>query len=339
MIFMVVNVLSSLILVKQIQRLTESRWCIPKQVDLCHRAFERSGDSQSGQIVLCGRARMESIWVTEDNSAVQFSSTQVRPTMTKKDKTMVYRAPALDKGLEILELLAEVKAPMTLTQIASVLNRSRSELYRMTAVLVDRGYLVRDASNDALHISNRLFDLGMKASPVGTLVEVAFPTLHSLSEATRQSCHLAVASGYRMVVIARVESPSNVGIAVRVGHHLDLYESGSGLALLAWMPENQREETLQRYSHSGSKFDRRKLDSMLQRGRKLGYLRSKSSLVESVEDLSCPVFMGDHEHVIASLTVPYLKGKAAEVTVKDTLQHLQQAAAELSTLSVRHGGF
>ncbi|MEJ8568029.1 IclR family transcriptional regulator [Elongatibacter sediminis] len=259
--------------------------------------------------------------------------------MTSKEKTPAYRAPALEKGLEILELLADIKEPMTLTQIAAELNRSRSELYRMTAVLVERGYLTRDPSSDELHISNRLFDLGMKASPVGTLVEEAFPTLHRLSERTRQPCHLAVVSGYRMVVVARVESPSNVGIAVRVGHNLDLYESGSGLALLAWMDEDERSALLDRYEKRTGGFDRESLEAELKRGRRSGYLRHKSSLVQGVEDLSCPVFLGEREHVIASLTVPYLKGRAAEVSVKDTLTHLREASRELSTLGARHGGF
>ncbi|ANO50579.1 IclR family transcriptional regulator [Woeseia oceani] len=259
--------------------------------------------------------------------------------MAKKEKSTVYRAPALDKGLEILELLADVKEPMTLTQIASVLNRSRSELYRMTAVLVERGYLIRDTASDALSISNRLFDLGMLASPVGTLVEAAFPTLHALSEATLQSCHLAVASGNRMVVIARVESPSSVGIAVRVGHHLDLYESGSGLTLLAWMDEEQRTRLLRRYSKQNGDIDIDEMNNTLDKARRKGYVRRKSSLVQSVEDLSCPVFMGDHEHVIACLTVPFLKGRAAAVPVADALQHLMDASKALSALSPRYGGF
>ncbi|MFB1033975.1 MAG: helix-turn-helix domain-containing protein, partial [Sinobacterium sp.] len=40
----------------------------------------------------------------------------------------VYSAPALEKGFEILELLAEKKAPMALAQISLELNRSKSEL-------------------------------------------------------------------------------------------------------------------------------------------------------------------------------------------------------------------
>lgn len=259
--------------------------------------------------------------------------------MVKKKKSVVYRAPALDKGLEILELLAETKEAMSLTQIASVLNRSRSELYRMTAVLVDRGYLMSEPGSDDLRISNRLFDLGMQASPVGTLVEAAFPTLHALSESTQQSCHLAVASAYRMVVIARVESPSSVGISVRVGHHLDLYESGSGLVLLAWMEEAERTQLLKQYRKSTSPAEGKELGSTLERARKNGYVRRKSALVQSVEDLSCPIFMGNHEYVIASLTVPYLKGRGAEVPVSKSLKCLLAASEELSAMSVRHGGF
>ena len=43
-------------------------------------------------------------------------------------KPRTYTAPALEKGLEILELLADVKEPLTLVQIAAKLNRSKSEL-------------------------------------------------------------------------------------------------------------------------------------------------------------------------------------------------------------------
>ena len=281
----------------------------------------------------------QSVIATAIMNASAASGHLASETMTKKKKATVYRAPALDKGLEILELLADVKQPMTLTQIASVLKRSRSELYRMTAVLVDRGYLLRDPASDELMISNRLFDLGMQASPVGTLVEAAFPTLHALSEATEQSCHLAVASGNRMVVVARVESPSSVGISVRVGHHLDLYESGSGLTLLAWMEEDERAELLERYSSESGNIDRAELEEVLSRARKKGYFRRKSALVTSVEDLSCPVFMGDHKHVIACLTVPFLKSRTAKVDVSEALKHLVTASQTLSSLSARHGGF
>ena len=42
-----------------------------------------------------------------------------------------YRAPALDKGLDMIELLATREEGMTLKDIATALGRSPTELYRM----------------------------------------------------------------------------------------------------------------------------------------------------------------------------------------------------------------
>ena len=54
-----------------------------------------------------------------------------------------YRAPALDKGLDILELLAGVDGGLTQAEIAKKLDRSPNEFYRMLDRLVRRGYVTR----------------------------------------------------------------------------------------------------------------------------------------------------------------------------------------------------
>jgi DNA-binding IclR family transcriptional regulator len=48
-----------------------------------------------------------------------------------KDDADRYRAPALDKGLDILELLAEQKEGLTRAEITKLLGRNASEMYRM----------------------------------------------------------------------------------------------------------------------------------------------------------------------------------------------------------------
>lgn len=57
--------------------------------------------------------------------------------MTKQ--TPQYRAPALDKGLDILELLASSAAPMSINAISEGVSRSRGEIFRMLLVLEERG--------------------------------------------------------------------------------------------------------------------------------------------------------------------------------------------------------
>ena len=54
-----------------------------------------------------------------------------------------YRAPALDKGLDILELLSSVDGGLTQSEIAKKLGRSPNEFYRMLDRLVRRGYVTK----------------------------------------------------------------------------------------------------------------------------------------------------------------------------------------------------
>ena len=46
-----------------------------------------------------------------------------------------YRAPALDKGLDILELISRATEPMSIGMITQALGRSTGELFRMIQVL------------------------------------------------------------------------------------------------------------------------------------------------------------------------------------------------------------
>lgn len=250
-----------------------------------------------------------------------------------------YTAPALEKGFEILELLADLQKPMSLSQISLTLERSKSEIYRMVAALEKRGYLTRNEGGELFHITNKLFDLGMKVPPVGTLIEAAFPLMHKLSANIMQSCHIAVANQERMVVIARVESPASVGLAVRVGHHLDLHLAGSGLVLLANMPEVQREVALNTIAAKSAEFERSVCEANINRVRQEGHARVESAIVPGLIDLSYPIFMGQSGHAIACLTVPYLQEKSMSLSVNETETFIHQAARQLSDLAQTYSGF
>jgi DNA-binding IclR family transcriptional regulator len=255
-----------------------------------------------------------------------------------KKNLRTYTAPALEKGLEILELLAAEQKPMTLAQISAQLGRSKSEIYRMLAVLEKKRYLARGEDTDFFSITNKLFNLGMSVPPVGTLVESAFPVMHALAEATQQPCHLAVASDYRMVVIARVESPSRLGLSVKVGHSLYLFESCSGRVLLAFMAQAQRQAAYKYFARHCRNLGRPPAESELKSIRQRHYLRMSSTIAQGVEDMSSPIFSGK-ERVIAALTIPYLKCRNSEIGTDKIIKHLTQAADKLSGVASAHGGF
>ena len=125
------------------------------------------------------------------------------PDLTPDDDRK-YRAPALEKGLDVLELLSAQGQAMTPSQMSVTLGRSVSELFRMIQVLEFRGYI--EQSSDGYSLTNRLFTLGMTQAPIKSLADVALPAMRDLAADTLQSCHLVVPSGDQIVVIARIES-------------------------------------------------------------------------------------------------------------------------------------
>ena len=53
----------------------------------------------------------------------------------------IYAAPALEKGLDILEMLCKSEGALSQKEIAKQLGRSVGEIYRMVSCLVDRTYV------------------------------------------------------------------------------------------------------------------------------------------------------------------------------------------------------
>jgi DNA-binding IclR family transcriptional regulator len=250
-----------------------------------------------------------------------------------------YSAPALEKGLDILELLARKKTPMTMPQISAALDRSKSEIYRMLTVLEDRGYLAREEGADQFRITNKLFDLGMSVSPVGTLVESAYPIMHELSENVRQSGHLVVASGDRIVIIARVESSAVFGFSVKVGRYASLFETTSGAVLLAWMPDTERLSLLQSHAKQAKDFDVTTFETGLESIRRRGWLQQESADVPGITDISVPIFAADNEQAIACLMVPFLETTRTKVPLKEAAGLVRAAAKRISALAATYHGF
>jgi DNA-binding IclR family transcriptional regulator len=239
-----------------------------------------------------------------------------------------YRAPALEKGLAVLELLANANGPMSLNAISRGLNRSVSELFRMIQVLEFHGYLELSSSGEGYVLSNKLFALGMTRAPTRDLHDAALPIMHRLVERIGQSCHLAVVSADQMVIVARVEAPGDLGFSVRIGYRRSLVDSTSGLVLYAFQSELVRGEWKKRLSRS---LNRRGWAGFERRGhaaRKAGYVTAESHAVEGVMDLSAPVTQSGG--VAAALTVPYVK-TARSLSVPETVGPLVEAAFEISS--------
>jgi DNA-binding IclR family transcriptional regulator len=239
-----------------------------------------------------------------------------------------YRAPALEKGLDVLELLAATGQPMSLMQISNQLGRSVNELFRMVQVLEFRGYVHAAPAGEGYLLTDRLFALGMTRAPTKDLVETALPFLRQFTQKTHQSCHLAVASGDQMVVVARIEAPGDLGFSVRVGFRRSLVLSTSGLVLFAYQPETVRAEWHARLGDAAGKKVWKDFEARARRARRDGFVRMPSDITKGIVDLSAPVMQ--HGGVVGAMTCPHVETRNS-LSVDATIRHLRAAAQEVST--------
>lgn len=238
-----------------------------------------------------------------------------------------YRAPALEKGLDILELLSASDSALSMPMIAAELNRSKGEIFRMATVLENRGYIRRVESSDRFVVTNRLFELGMQNPPIRNLIEIASPLMHELAISVDQSCHLAVASGDQIVVIYGTEATGYVSFAVRIGHRLPLLQSASGRTLLAFQASNIQEEWLEYEPMPSKRAAIRKRVTIIQNR---GCEQAVSEVVNGILDISAPVFDGKSSGAIASLTMPLMKHLKLKKEQQAAVDAVRATATEIS---------
>lgn len=240
-----------------------------------------------------------------------------------------YSAPALEKGLDVLETLAAEPHTLGLQEIARRLARSPSELYRMLDVLVRRGYLAR-LPDSTYGLTLRLFELAHRHPPVERLLDHAIPHMQALARRTGQSNHLCVHHDGRLVVLARAEPPEPMSCLVRQGAHFAFHDDRvSARVITAFQDADRRRVYLKELLGTPRSPQRRSaLEARLEQIRARGYDEGPSDTVAGVVDICFPLY--DQFGAIAALNVVYLRQRDARVGVAQARRVLLDTAEAIS---------
>lgn len=244
-----------------------------------------------------------------------------------------YAVPALDKALDILELMSNLSEPITPSQIAQRLGRSLQEVYRVVLVLEGRGYLMRPPGTDALVLSMQLFGLATLFPPFRRVVDVAQPIINSLAINSGEAVHIAVLDGLRMCIIAQVDSPQPIGVRLRVGVHSPAILGSSGRTLIAYQPEPLRDWYIRQaaYLPEGELAHARSRVEAIDRN---GFELANAPLLPGIIDISFPV-LDQTGTALAAVTIPYL-GSYGTPKPRDVVVGLLHEAAD--QISMAMGG-
>ena len=216
-----------------------------------------------------------------------------------------YSAPALEKGLDILELLASESSGLNITEISRRLGRTVGEIFRMVVVLDQRGYVHSPEESDNYSLTMKLFRQAHRIPRIARLGSAAAAVMRNLAYATGQSCHLVVYFAGRGHVVVQQDPPSERILQVRLGAEAPLIDTCSGHILLAFSSDEDRAAMVREIPEFEPKATPPELAVLVARVREQGQEIIPSSQVQGVTDIGFPVF--DHTGIIAAaLVVPFL---------------------------------
>ncbi len=240
---------------------------------------------------------------------------------TKKGKSSV---PAVEKALDVLELLAESPDGLTMNEIVDALGRTMGEIYRVVVYLNDREYLSQDANTGRYALTLRMFELSHRHDPTERLIQASLPILERVAAQTNQSCHLGVLNRANVLVINSVHSPLPAGYSVRTGALFPVEQTSSGHVILAFSSEETQDRYIARMPQDTHAATR----AQFERIRQTGFEDTSSKMIQGVRNLCVPVF--DARGIVAAITSGFIGQMGASISAEDTLDVLRRSSLELS---------
>jgi DNA-binding IclR family transcriptional regulator len=243
-------------------------------------------------------------------------------------KTPKYTAPALEKGLDILEHLSRSEMGLTQAEIARVLGRSVSEIFRMLVVLQERGYIAFDSGSDRYVLTSLMFEIAHRTPLIRRLTTTAAPLMRTLAQQINQSVHLAVLAEDSVLIAGQVDPPARHVMSVRLGTRVDVWRASSGRVMMAFQEPESLAEMLSR-APLPADMTEQKLLTDLAAIRLRGHEIVDSFVIKGVVNISAPII--DHTgHAIAALTVPHIERFGETVSFSDCCIATIECAARLT---------
>lgn len=211
---------------------------------------------------------------------------------TKKEK--YYHIASLEKGMRVLELLAD-NQDMTVTRVAKTLGLNRASSHRFLAHLVDLGYVVKSEDSRYM-LSLKLLELGQKAANRFEIRPLARPFMQELFLEFRETVNLGHFTGLDVLHLDKIDSVEILRMDTPLGYRAPAYCTGLGKAILAQFSPQELDTYLEHVSLErqgpNTIISAERLKEDLADSRRRGYALDDEELSPGLRCVAAPVF--DH---------------------------------------------
>jgi DNA-binding IclR family transcriptional regulator len=210
---------------------------------------------------------------------------------TKKPK---YDVPSLKTGFQILEYLSRHPGGRVLTDITEALDCPVSSAYRITMALEDMGLVSRDPETKQIRLTTKLLLIGQRAITETNLVEHALDVMRELRDRVQDTVLIGVREDTEVIVLDEAIGTRMFCFISKLGYRIGISCSAPGKAILAFLPENEREELIAALKFV--RYNERTITSKERLRRELvdvvkkGYSFDDSEQFEGIYCIGAPVF-------------------------------------------------
>ena len=209
-------------------------------------------------------------------------------------KKKYYHITSLEKGIKVLELLADQKA-LTVSQVAVNLGLNRAASHRFLATLKDLGYVEKNEDN-RYQLTFRVLELGMTVVNRSEVKQEAREFMQELAQACKETINLGHWDGRYILHLDKIDSCEILRIDAPLGTKTPAYCTALGKAILAQLSKDELDAYLARtrlVPHGPNTIvSRKKLRQELKQTFVNGYAVDDEELTKDLRCVAAPVF--DH---------------------------------------------
>lgn len=155
------------------------------------------------------------------------------------------RVPAIDKCFAILELLAQSKEPMGISDISGKLGLNKSTVFNIGHTLDDL-HVLENQGDGKYVFGTRFYVLSNMAGGRSPLIKTIHPYLERINEKTKLSAFLGIRSDRRAILIDKVDSAYGVKVSSEIGTQMPVLAGAGIKAMLCHLSDEEIDEILAR---------------------------------------------------------------------------------------------